>query len=134
MPTLRRINKMQLKIQRTGTLQSLILRGREVFWGGVFFFFFCFPGCFLKRTDTRNKGYLRFHIAITVTGGPLLRGINALVLGFLPKKTAKVGIYGGRRGLPASFMSRGGFQGLSLIVVSTEIQVFRTESSVLREI
>lgn len=63
MPTLRSINNMQLKIQRTGTLQ-------------IFFPLFCF----LKRTYTCNKRYLRFHIAITVTGVPFVRGINAFLL------------------------------------------------------
>lgn len=53
-------------------------------------------GFFLQRTQ--NKRYLRFHIAITVTGGLLGRGINA------------VGIPTGRE-LPTSFMHRGGFQG-----------------------
>lgn len=56
MPTLRRINNKQLKIQRTGTLQM-----------GFSYFFFCLF-CFSKKNRHRERRPPALHVALTVTG------------------------------------------------------------------
>lgn len=73
MPTLRSINKMQLEIQRTGTLQ-ISVRFFFPIWVFLLLLFFCF----LKRTQT-NRRYLRSHPAITVTGALLPTGMHAVL-------------------------------------------------------
>lgn len=122
MPTLRSINNMQLKIQRTGTLQIYN------------FFFLLF--CFLKRTDTRNKRYLRFHIAITVTGVPFFRGINAFFFSWKHSVHCNLRDDEGaflfllvQRGFPGRVPCSLRDRCQALIIVSTGIQAFTSKHS-----